>query len=318
VPFNYEWIHDYYIRSRTDETTVIPTQLDVPQQLRVFDFVGDNATAFSHIAQQAKAIVSSDTTGAILFRSLNKAIHDASDFGHLWSDMGFDSVMHISCYNRKRAAASQGTDFVDTDVPDMVLGPHNEHACNPVPTGRIAFYGLQPAEEGGESLLRRNADIEIPTCVRDFIHQHGGILTTRSFPNHTQLLLDNTRHPTSMSWQERCGTTSPEECLDFFAQRGMYNATFDDEETLVVTSVHPGWLDGHWFNHLEYGFPATMADGTPFPLDWQLRLLKPRKWQTTSAFKLKRGDWLVLDNRRWQHGRLPYKGTRKLIVSYTD
>lgn len=37
-----------------------------------------------------------------------------------------------------------------------------------------------------------------------------------------------------------------------------------------------------------------------------------------SALKLDAGDWLVLDNMRIQHGRLPYEGNeRKMLVLMT-
>jgi Taurine catabolism dioxygenase TauD, TfdA family len=60
-----------------------------------------------------------------------------------------------------------------------------------------------------------------------------------------------------------------------------------------------------WFNRIDYGFPVTLADGTTFPLDLQA-YLKQQKRHETFALKLQQGDWLVLDNRRVQHGRLPY------------
>jgi hypothetical protein len=97
----------------------------------------------------------------------------------------------------------------------------------------------------------------------------------------------------------------------------MNGTEFDENDTLTVTSVHPGWLDGSWFNHVEYGFPTKCADGTDFPREWQMEM-KKNKWVETFAYKLQEGDWLVLDNRSVQHGRLPYEGKRRLIVTYTD
>lgn len=327
VDFQPEWVHDFGISAGSTDN--VPSQLRPPNFLTTFDFAKmcnntrtnscSRATSIEQLALQAKQKILHDSTGAILFRGLNQVLHNVSDFGAFWSAMQWDPVEHVSCYNRKRARSAQGNvDLVDTDVPWMVLGPHNEHACNPNPTGRIAFYGLQPATiTGGESLIRFNSDIHVPDHVADFVKQHGGIQTTRVYADHGRMLQDASRHPTSMSWQERCNTESKQECMDFFAQRGMANATFDTNDTLTVISSHGGWLDKSWFNHVDYGFPTTCSDGTAFPREWQMEM-KRRKWSQTFAYKLQEGDWLIMDNRKVQHGRLPYQGDRRLIVTYTD
>eukprot|EP00545_Synedropsis_sp_CCMP1620_P011591 CAMPEP_0119011408 /NCGR_PEP_ID=MMETSP1176-20130426/5664_1 /TAXON_ID=265551 /ORGANISM="Synedropsis recta cf, Strain CCMP1620" /LENGTH=359 /DNA_ID=CAMNT_0006964239 /DNA_START=10 /DNA_END=1089 /DNA_ORIENTATION=- len=318
VDFQQEWVHDFDIQADVHTIDDVVTELRSPHFVPTFDFVGtSNTTSIQSLALQAKHQIIQDTTGAILFRGLNKALHNVSEFAAFWSAMQWRPVEHVSCYNRKRESASIGVDFVDTDVPQMVLGPHNEHACNPNPTGRIAFYGFQPADHGGESLVRHNSAIEVPDYVTDFVREHGGIQTTRVYADHDRMMQDKSRYPTSMSWQERCGTNSKQDCKDFFSSRGMTGTKFDEDDTLTVTSVHPGWLDGSWFNHIEYGFPTKCADGTDFPREWQMEM-KKNKWAETFAYKLQEGDWLVLDNRSVQHGRLPYEGKRLLIVSYTD
>ena len=315
VDFQHEWVHDFGIEADLDSSDSIPDSLRPPNFVKTFDFV-NNDTSLENLARQAQEIILQDTSGAILFRNLNQIIQNVSDFGEFWSAMQWNPVEHVSCYNRKRQQDKSGVDLVDTDVPWMVLGPHNEHACNPTATGRIAFYGLQPAPVGGESLIRYNQDIAIPDFMTEFVHQHGGIQTTRVYSDQNHM--PTGRHPTSMSWQERCDTDSKDACNDFFAQQGMERATaFDVNDTLTVTSVHPGWLDGSWFNHLDYGFPTKLADGTNFPREWQMQL-KKQKWDETFAYKLQEGDWLVVDNTKTQHGRLPYEGDRRLVVTYTD
>lgn len=323
VDFQPEWVHDFGISA--DSTDGVPSQLRPPSFLTTFDFATTNTTnncsgrrsLIEQLALQAKQNILHDSSGAILFRGLHGVLRNVSDFGAFWSAMNWDPVEHVSCYNRKRQR-SANVDMVDTDVPWMVLGPHNEHACNPKQTGRIAFYGLQPATvTGGESLIRFNADIHVPEYVANFVMQHGGIQTTRIYADHGRMLQDGSRHPTAMSWQERCNAQSKQECVEFFAQRGMHNATFDDNDTLTVVSSHDGWLDNSWFNHVDYGFPTKCADGTDFPREWQMDM-KRQKWGQTYAYKLQKGDWLIMDNRKVQHGRLPYQGDRQLVVTYTD
>ena len=63
------------------------------------------------------------------------------------------------------------------------------------------------------------------------------------------------------------------------------------------------------------------ADGAPFPPEAVARLQRDR-WRATHAWKLLAGDWLVLDNLRVQHGRLPFvpdqARPRTVLTVYTE
>lgn len=260
---------------------------------------------------------------------------------------------HLSCYNRKRQRLYDQIDRVDTDVPSSTIGPHNEHSCNPYASDRIFFYALHAAARGGESLLRRNRDMQIPPQAWNILRRQndrlgGALVFTRSYPHAAtlQAMTPEHRHPTEMSWQERCQTNSTTLAKRYFEQHhGITNVTFDETDgTLTAHNLLPGYhyhrqhhndknhsgLTPLWFNRIDYGFPVTLADGTTFPLDLQA-YLKRQKWHETFALKLQQGDWLVLDNRRVQHGRLPYRDDndddnhgqgvkptpRQLLVTYT-
>ena len=55
------------------------------------------------------------------------------------------------------------------------------------------------------------------------------------------------------------------------------------------------------------------ADGSPIEED-VLQVARTARWHAAHALKLEAGDWLVLDNLRVQHGRMPYAGERQLMV----
>ena len=80
---------------------------------------------------------------------------------------------------------------------------------------------------------------------------------------------------------------------------------------MKVTNHHPGYLvdpetgEKVWWNIAHTGSLKT-ADGTPFPKKIVSEIQR-RGWEDTYAFKLRPGDWVVLDNLRVQHGRLPYE-----------
>ena len=371
-----------------------PQELPVPHYMQVLDLsaaaiatLSEDATTRSGllamVAQQARKLIDQHLdheSGAMLFRNLHHVIHNASDFAVFWNHVTQSNpddhyknnnnknsnrnwnvmVDHLSCYNRKRQRLYDQVDRVDTDVPAMTIGPHNEHSCNPHASDRIFLYALHAAVRGGESLLRRNRDMSIPQQAWDILQdqnaRHGGaLLFSRSYPDAAMLEtvpLEH-RHPTAMSWQERCKTNSTLVARRYFERNhGITNVTFDAMDgTLTAYNLLPGYHSHHhhdddknhrsflsstqsspvWFNRIDYGFPVTLADGTMFPLDLQA-YLKRQKWHETSALKLQRGDWLVLDNRRVQHGRLPYSddddsrhlplcapkpSPRQLLVTYT-
>jgi hypothetical protein len=75
-----------------------------------------------------------------------------------------------------------------TNVPAHMLLPcHNELPYNPHVPRRLGLVCLQPAAEGGETLLSRNADLtEVgPQALLDFVRAHGGVRYTRRYYDET-------------------------------------------------------------------------------------------------------------------------------------
>ena len=93
-----------------------------------------------------------------------------------------------------------------------------------------------------------------------------------------------------------------------------------------MTNVHPGYVRDPssgaevWWNIVHTG-SLTAADGTPFPPKLVAEVQRTA-WEHTYAFKLHPGDWLMLDNMRVQHGRLPYEASsqqkRVLLTVYSS
>ena len=101
---------------------------------------------------------------------------------------------------------------------------------------------------------------------------------------------------------------------------------WDINGCLTVTNVHPGYVRDPssgaevWWNIVHTG-SLTAADGTPFPPKLVAEVQRTA-WEHTYAFKLHPGDWLMLDNMRVQHGRLPYEASsqqkRVLLTVYSS
>ena len=146
--------------------------------------------------------------------------------------------------------------------------------------------------------------------MKDFVRDIGGVLYTRRHFDGTGLLGPDFSLMRMSSWQSKCQGTSQEEALQFFADMGFdrRDMDFDHEGTLTINFRHSGFIqegnDQVWFNVINGMIPTT-PDGTPFPGRF-VDELEIYYWQSASAFKLQQNDWLVLDNKRVMHGRLPY------------
>jgi hypothetical protein len=278
IPFQEEWLNDFNVSmSRSHDMSIDATaNIPPPEYLSVPDFVDvfqlkttSNIVSLQNLGREARHIIDlhlDQGSGCILFRYLQSVIHNASDFAKFWSHViiedekksknnptkswGKPMADHLSCYNRKRQHLHESgvhMDRVDTDVPEITIGPHNEHSCNPYPSEKISFYALHAAAKGGETLLRRNQDIQVPDKAWKLLHTHGGLQFQRSYPHEDVLRkkTDPNRHPTEMSWQERCQTYDPQLARDYFAQHhGITNISIDPNDgTLRAHNILKGYYN---------------------------------------------------------------------------
>lgn len=70
-------------------------------------------------------------------------------------------------------------------APKYVLACHNESAYNPLVPRRIGLICLEPAAEGGESLIVTNEALTEcgPPELFEFVRKHGGVKYQRNFPD---------------------------------------------------------------------------------------------------------------------------------------
>lgn len=262
------------------------------------------------------------TTGAVLLRGL--PMRSAEDFGHFWNGCLQESPAiqegkYISLGPSAGRQKLSGIDLATNVPPQFLLLCHNELCYNPTTVGRIALYCVQDAKFGGETIIARNSDLNkgLPSDVAPFVKKHGGVLYSREFFDARRPPQLSSQNTGIGSWQAKCSlpdTASREEAEIFFLEMGfdLENQLEWNDETgvLRVTNVHPGFVqnedsdEGVWWNIVHTGSLKT-ADGTPFPKK-MVQDVQRTGWEHTFAFKLLPGDWLMIDNMRVQHGRLPY------------
>lgn len=69
---------------------------------------------------------------------------------------------------------------------------------------------------------------------------------------------------------------------------------------------------GAWIPPYPYGI--TFGDGSPIPRSFVLAI-RQAIWDETVIFRWQKGDLLLVDNLRMGHGRLPFKGERKILAA---
>lgn len=138
----------------------------------------------------------------------------------------------------------------------------NEMSYNPRPAARISFFCVQPADDGGESLLARNADLAalLPPDYERRFAERGGIKYVREYGDATAIAQLPKPEPGKMprwfqSWQERTGTDDRVEAERFWREEmGFEDVRWDEEGTMHLawhTSAFlrdPATGESLWFN----------------------------------------------------------------------
>lgn len=339
IPFDRSWLRghmneDVFARLDVD---VFPEYLSVPDFVRVYSYQHDandttTTDSLADLAQAARRIVDSDLPehGVVLFRNLNERISTAKDFAEFWNGVheGSDAWKPVKFFARYAPRRQlEGVDLVNHNFPSTeCLRCHNEDVSRPNPPSRIAFYCLEPAMEGGETLLVKNEQLtqDVRPEIQELVREAGVLYTGEYYDRYG---IHSTR---GLHWQWVTGTDDKEEAVRFFIEEHGFdrdNFSFDENGTLMLRVLSPGFrrdsITGKemWYNKMsEWG--CKQPDGTDFPWDDVVQA-QFDEWKHVSAFKLEKGDWLVLDNHKLQHGRLPFVNDpegapRTIMVVYTE
>jgi hypothetical protein len=129
-----------------------------------------------NLGKQARAILDDElpSHGAVLFRNL--PCETARELSLFREACDYNTAEYFLIVMKREQL--HGVDFA-TNIPNTrTLACHNEMCCNPSPCSRIAFYCLQPAVTGGETLVARNRDITraLGSGTIKLIKKTGGIV----------------------------------------------------------------------------------------------------------------------------------------------
>lgn len=227
-----------------------------------------------------------------------------------------------------------GNTYTSTDYPaDRTIYAHNENSHTLSWPGKLFFYCTTPARTGGETPITdcRAVYRRLPGHIRDRFLEEGW-LYRRSFSPRL-----------GIGWRQAFGVDTPEEAHAYAAESWM-ESEFNDDQLVVryrrwAAIDHPVTGDPVWFNHGTFFNQANLepelkqfaealgagrlpyntfhGNGDPVS-DEVIDVLQQAYAAETTHFPWQRGDILMIDNMLVAHGRRPYTGDRKVLVTMTE
>lgn len=264
--------------------------------------------------------------GAILFRGFK--IDTVEKFQELMRSSQSD----ILPYNFRSSPRYELTKdvYVSTTYPnDQYINMHSESSYAPAHPNKITFCCITPAEVRGET----------PIADNRIILKNLSEKTKNKFLNKGVKYRRRLTKLLGLPWQEVFQTSNKEEVAKECQKNGM-NFNWVDDEHLVLDWnkkaiwEHPSTNEQIWFNHALFFNKYSIDEDVLNSLDWnnelpndtffgdgteisqeEIQEIQLAYKKATIEFPWEKGDVLFLDNMLMSHGRSPYEGERKIIVS---
>lgn len=272
------------------------------------------------------------TYGGVLFRGFEVASNES--FGEAADAMVGSRIAYM---NRSSPRTTVGDRiYTSTDYPHhLPIFPHNEHGYSPVFPLYVFFCCFQPAETGGGTPIgaTRHIGASVPALIR------------ARFREKKILYLRNYHEGFGVPWQKAFQTTDKAEVERYCKGRGV-ECEWRDNGVLRTRRIgpaeitHPHTGEEIWFNHATFYHVSTLpeaireemladfdedelpnntyyGDGSEIEPE-VLEVLRAAYLSHMNRFEWRKGDMLALDNILNVHGREPFTGTRRVLVSMAE
>ena len=274
-------------------------------------------------------------SGALLFRGFD--VRSSAEFGSFLRAFSGRESLGYAGGASPRTGLGSGV-YTSTEYPPHYAIPlHNELSYSHAWPEHVYLFCHTPPRRGGETPVGDSRRI-LESVARETLARFKakGVLYVRNFHG-------GDGRP-GLSWQAAFETDSRAE-VEAHCRRGDARIEWLDGDRLRVrqvrpaTALHPLTGEEVWFNQAdgfhasvmgadayrelaattaEEDFPANayFGDGTPFDVA-ELEAVRASVRAEAVTFAWRRGDLLVLDNLLAAHGRMPFEGPRKILLSMT-
>jgi alpha-ketoglutarate-dependent taurine dioxygenase len=273
--------------------------------------------------------------GAVLFRGFSIAQQNA--FQSVIAGMR-ETVFPYIAGNSPRTKLAAGI-YSSTEYPaEYFISLHNELSYMSHWPKRIFFCCLIEPEAGGQTPLIDSRTL-LRSLPKDLVHE---------FKRKQIKYIRNLHGGAGIgkSWQQTFETNNRAE-LESHAIASEANTRWNPDGSVTLISIrnatetHPITGEEVWFNQADQFHPSTLppaiykslialyksddqlpqnaefGDGTTIPSAY-LQTIRDITQQLLSLVAWRQGDLLILDNMLVAHGRMAFRGPRKLLVSMSD
>jgi alpha-ketoglutarate-dependent taurine dioxygenase len=285
--------------------------------------------------------------GALLFRGW--AIETASDFERLAQCCFRGTPEKYLGGTSPRAETGAGI-YESTEFPARLRLPqHNEMSYVATPPAEICFCCHGEPASGGETPLADSRVIyhKLPSAIRDAFEARQVRYSRYYFgprpkaPDRVLFRLVRLHR----SWMDAFATSDPRQVEAICAAQGV-DLEWDGDGGAVMTNIlpavvaHPVTGERVWFNqastfllsrrstgavraflyHLllpepkRRPFHAAFGDGSPIRVE-VVDQINATIDASTVRFPWRKGDFLLVDNYLVAHGRMPFRGPRRVLVA---
>jgi len=306
------------------ETVSIPLTIESSlESLKLHTWIDDNSQKVADLLGQS---------GAILFRGFDVA--DQADFHAFTRSIDLEYVDYMERATPRTALGDSV--YTSTEFPpEYTIRPHNENSYVINWPMKISFCCLVAPPVGGETPI---ADVrKVLTRIDPEVRQ--------LFEDKGYMLLRNFNEHLGLPWRVSFGVSTKEE-LENYCRRACITAEWRGPEQLrtkqvrPAIAIHPQTQENIWFNHIAFWHWSSLeksigeillaeyakedlpyntyyGDGTPIDPS-VIEHIRLAYDAATVRFQWQKGDVLLLDNMLVAHGRSPFTGPRKIIVSMGD
>lgn len=268
--------------------------------------------------------------GGILLRGFD--IHSVSEFNKFSQTLS-NNLLNYTYRSTPRSNIG-GKIFTTTEYPsDQTIPLHNENSYSDSWPNKITFFCVIPSSSGGETPIGDSRSI-YENIDKDVIEL---------FEEKKVLYVRNYSPGVDLSWQEVFQTSDKgvveqycrDHSIDFIWKKKGPELT--TKQICQATLKHPVSGEMVWFNQAHLFHISNLSDNLAASLISEvgkenmprnafygdgseidaatLSHIREVYANEKMAFKWLRGDIMVLDNLLMTHGRHPYTGERKIVVS---